>query len=234
MAEKGSGTAWYISRRISATNRGPTHGGEMTDAEREYHRKYQAQWRIANRDRLLALRRANRLANIAKYLAKERANASSHRVAKNARERARRTTDQGETIRAKDRAYYAANGDHFKKYRAEHKAAITKTKRAWVLSNKGAMRAIRFKRIAAEHQALPVWANLAAIKAIYEEAARLTHVTGIKHEVDHIVPIQSPVVCGLHWEANMQILTKAENRRKSNTLTPHTTQPRSPGAIVLP
>lgn len=62
--------------------------------------------------------------------------------------------------------------------------------------------------------ATPAWANKTAIAKIYSEAKRLTAETGIKHEVDHIVPILNKKVCGLHVEANLQILTKSENIRK--------------------
>lgn len=62
------------------------------------------------------------------------------------------------------------------------------------------------------------WADLDAIRAIYAEAARLTAETGIRHEVDHYYPLQGEIVCGLHCEANLQILTKAENIRKKNRM----------------
>lgn len=205
----------------------------MTDEERKaYNRLKTAQYRASlseeYRHEILKQRRLTRAANIAASLAKERASRAAHRAAINARAQARRHGPQADEIRAKARANYAAKADHYKNYRTTHRETIKQTKRAWVVRNDGAMRAVRFKRIAAERQALPAWANLAAIKSIYEEAARRSRETGIKHEVDHIIPIQSPVVCGLHWEANMQILTKAENRRKSNGFTPHIGQPRSP------
>jgi hypothetical protein len=40
--------------------------------------------------------------------------------------------------------------------------------------------------------------------------------TGIKYEVDHIIPIVHEKVCGLHVPANVQILTKKQNRAKAS------------------
>jgi hypothetical protein len=67
-------------------------------------------------------------------------------------------------------------------------------------------------------QAMPSWADQDKIKAIYDEAVRLTLVTGIRHEVDHIYPLQSKWMCGLHVETNLQILTIYENRSKKNKI----------------
>lgn len=78
----------------------------------------------------------------------------------------------------------------------------------------------RSLRRAAEKQATPSWADKKAMLAIYKEAVRLTELTGIPHHVDHIVPLQSPWVCGLHCEANLQILPYYENQSKSNRVWP--------------
>jgi hypothetical protein len=56
------------------------------------------------------------------------------------------------------------------------------------------------------------------IKIFYKQAQTLTVITGIKHEVDHIIPLQGKNVSGLHVSWNMQILTKEENRKKNNKL----------------
>jgi hypothetical protein len=62
----------------------------------------------------------------------------------------------------------------------------------------------------------PNWANLEEIDAIYVKARTLSESTGVTHEVDHIVPLIHPLVCGLHVEHNLQILTERENCQKSN------------------
>lgn len=63
-------------------------------------------------------------------------------------------------------------------------------------------------------RATPPWADMAAIKAIYAEARRLTRETGELHVVDHIIPKCGALVCGLHVPNNLQILHWLPNARK--------------------
>lgn len=72
------------------------------------------------------------------------------------------------------------------------------------------------KRKARKKHATPPWADHAAIQRFYDEASRLTRETGIRHEVDHIIPLQGRNVTGFHHQDNLQILTRSENARKSN------------------
>jgi hypothetical protein len=60
------------------------------------------------------------------------------------------------------------------------------------------------------------WADEAKIAEIYSEARRQTEATGVKHVVDHIIPIKHPLVCGLHVETNLRVITQYENGRKKN------------------
>lgn len=62
----------------------------------------------------------------------------------------------------------------------------------------------------------PPWSNRAKIKKIYAECKRISIETGNVHHVDHIVPLQGKLVCGLHVHYNLQILTAFDNLSKSN------------------
>jgi hypothetical protein len=65
-------------------------------------------------------------------------------------------------------------------------------------------------------RATPKWADFEQIQLIYDEAARLTWLTGIEHTVDHVVPLRHPLVCGLHVAHNLQVLPKYINAAKGN------------------
>lgn len=75
-------------------------------------------------------------------------------------------------------------------------------------------------RRALKTKATPPWLtdrDHDAIKAIYADAQSLSDETGVQHQVDHIVPLKHPLVCGLHIPANLQVLTSHDNNAKNNS-----------------
>lgn len=71
-------------------------------------------------------------------------------------------------------------------------------------------------RRARKVMATPRWAKTNTIDELYLEANELTKTTGVRHSVDHIVPLNSSIVCGLHCEDNLRIITLSENCSKGN------------------
>jgi hypothetical protein len=70
------------------------------------------------------------------------------------------------------------------------------------------------RRRATKLKATPKWADMDKIKQIYIKASTCGH------HVDHIVPLRSKFVCGLHCEANLQILEPSINMSKGNRWWP--------------
>lgn len=124
------------------------------------------------------------------------------------------------------KTYYANHQDYFidksRAYREanpeQHLAAVKRWAANHPEQYKISKRKGYAKRRAVKKQAAVAWANQEAILQIYALAEQLTAETGIQHHVDHIVPLTSNLVCGLHWEGNLQVLTAAENMRKHNKL----------------
>jgi len=85
------------------------------------------------------------------------------------------------------------------------------------------------KRDADQLRATPKWADLTKIAEFYRQAKLLSE-SGTKYHVDHIVPLRSKLVCGLHVEHNLRVTTAEENLRKRNRLIDEC-QPLSMGSI---
>lgn len=106
-----------------------------------------------------------------------------------------------EYFERRNRQYYIDNYNYYVKYWADNSDKYNHQ---------------TAKRRAALKQAVPPWADFDEIHKLYQESKLLTEETGVPHEVDHVVPLQNELVCGLHWEGNLQIITQIDNRKKSN------------------
>lgn len=128
-------------------------------------------------------------------------------------------SDRGQEAKRK---YYEANRDKVlaraaarapeekRQYRNKHKANNPEMYKALT-----SLRRRRFR------DATPPWLNSEqkkAIRALYLHAQSMTEATGERYVVDHIIPLQSDIVCGLHVPWNLRVMTQEENLKKSNKL----------------
>jgi hypothetical protein len=110
------------------------------------------------------------------------------------------------------REYYAKNPDKVKE-----------TNRNWRTENPHLIPAYGAKRRAATIQRTPRWLtpdDHAFISGLYDSCLIITALTGIKHHVDHVLPLQGKYISGLHVPGNLQILTAVENSQKLNVWVP--------------
>jgi 5-methylcytosine-specific restriction endonuclease McrA len=92
---------------------------------------------------------------------------------------------------------------------------------AWKENNKVQIRADTKARRRKHRQATPRWltrAQKSQIRQIYQIAITMSQTTGEQYVVDHIVPLRSDEVCGLHVPWNLRVITQEENLKKSNKL----------------
>ena len=73
------------------------------------------------------------------------------------------------------------------------------------------------KRYATKRQATPPWVDKKAIKAVYDEAKKISKEIGIPHQVDHIWPLTHESFSGLHVPWNLRIIPSPQNSAKGNT-----------------
>lgn len=105
-------------------------------------------------------------------------------------------------------------------YRLKNPDKEKQSRREWCRKNMPHLCAKSAARRAYKLRATPSWSEHSEIQAIYERARRISLETGIEYHVDHIVPLKSDIVCGLHCLANLQILEGRENLSKNNRRWP--------------
>jgi len=112
----------------------------------------------------------------------------------------------------KEAGKQAAKQNHLKRYENPEYVKLRNQKNAeWAKNNKGKHLAKCARRRAALKNATPKWVDQNEITKIYENCP-----TG--YHVDHVIPLNSKIVSGLHVPWNLQYLTAKQNLIKGNRL----------------
>jgi hypothetical protein len=114
-----------------------------------------------------------------------------------------------DVINARSKQWADANRD-------KTRASVT----AWDRRNKPRKKQIKREREGLQRLATPAWSDFAAMQQYYLIAEYLTQELGIAFHVDHVMPIKSDIVCGLHSHTNLAIAVGAWNIAKHNRYWP--------------
>lgn len=129
---------------------------------------------------------------------------------------------KSEASKAAGRRYYERNKDSVK---ARANARPIEERRGHKYKYKEAnpelYKALVSVRKRRHRNATPKWITAEqklVMRQLYLQAMELTKLTGERYVVDHIVPLLSDEVCGLHVPWNLRVITQEENLKKSNKL----------------
>ena len=127
-----------------------------------------------------------------------------------------------EEVKDRKNGWYQKNREMVINNAATRPAHVLREYRnAWKVNNKTQIRADTKARRRKHREATPSWLTRkqkSEIRQLYQIAITMTQTTGEQYVVDHIVPLRSHEVCGLHVPWNLRVITQEENLKKSNKL----------------
>ena len=129
---------------------------------------------------------------------------------------------KSEASKAAGRRYYKKNREMvIARAAARPHSEVRIYKERYKEKNPELYKAITSVRKRRHREATPPWVTAEqklAMRKLYLEAQKLTKLTGERYVVDHIIPLISDEVCGLHVPWNLRVITQEENLKKSNKL----------------
>jgi hypothetical protein len=140
-----------------------------------------------------------------------------------------RDYNKREDVKDRKNEWYEANKEQVIQAAATRPLEVKRIyQKAWKERNTVWVRADTKARRRKHRLATPKWLTReqkGQIRELYKIAITMTKTTGEQYVVDHIVPLRSEFVCGLHVPWNLRVIPRQENLLKSNKLidTPPTT-----------
>ena len=133
-----------------------------------------------------------------------------------------REYNKREDVKDRKNEWYEANKEQVIQAAATRPLEVKRVyQKAWKERNTVWVRADTKARRRKHREATPKWLSKqqkSEIRQLYQIAITMTKTTGEQYVVDHIVPLRSEVVCGLHVPWNLRVIPRQENLLKSNKL----------------
>lgn len=133
-----------------------------------------------------------------------------------------REYNRDEEVKGKKHDWYLANrAQVIAAARARQPDVLRRYRQTWKENNRTAIRADTKARRRKHREATPPWLTRKQkilIRQLYQISITSTQTTGEQYVVDHIIPLRSETVCGLHVPWNLRVITQKENLTKSNTV----------------
>lgn len=140
-----------------------------------------------------------------------------------------REYNKREDVKDRKNEWYRENRETVINNAATRPAHVLREYRnVWKVNNKTQVLADNKVRRRKHREATPPWLTRkqkSEIRQLYQIAITMTQTTGEQYVVDHIVPLRSHEVCGLHVPWNLRVITQEENLKKSNKFVAHSDAP---------
>lgn len=122
-----------------------------------------------------------------------------------------------EKVKEKNNIYRRENAKRLNKYLKKYREANSEKAKEYRKNNPEKTTLYRDIRLQNMSQAIPAWYEEDKIKKLYLLRDLMKETWGFDFHVDHIIPLQHELVCGLHCLDNLQILEASKNLSKGNS-----------------
>ena len=100
-----------------------------------------------------------------------------------------------------------------------HKSQCRPCGKIWHKNNRHRVSESNRHRRRKMDDATPTWVDRSELQRLEAERVKIENDTGVRYEIDHIIPIKHPLICGLHVPWNLQIVTAQYNNSKGNRVS---------------
>lgn len=197
------------------------HQWYLNNKDRVY--KNFQRWQKANPEKVKGYRNKEQQAQYNRDYYLKRKKEADTRKEVNAKARVRYHERYKENLKIKHKKYRKNNAlkvlESQRNWRSRNPQKVAGYVRKYRVTHREKTNALALNRRMERAQRTPPWARKMMteyLPEMYSRAKELFKTTGVKHEIDHIVPLRGKLVSGLHVPWNLRLLPASQNLKKGN------------------